>query len=677
MFLCIFSITINTTSATAQRTVRVAYLSEMFGFYTMEENGGYSGYNYDYLMNIAQHTNWKIEFVEISEGSVTASILKAFDMLEAGELDLVGPLSPTESDYENFEVSNRNYGVYRYNIYSARNNYAVTEDNYFLQDSISIALVESFTDLNSKFIQLTEARGLTYDITYVKTHQDSIDMLLNEDVETILNLDMSSNAQYLDYLTTVDRIPFYFASTKGNTDLIAELDEAIRKVEIIEPDIHQILLEKYFGIRYEGNFLFTDEEKAQLENKNSFKVGLLRDMPPYQFINDKGENAGITIEVMDKLSEVIGMTFEVVWFNTTDDLVKATNEHKIDMVGSMALDYELAQNLDVVFTNSYISSGVYWIRNKNEIADPDILYHYVSSNIPFYSDEELTMVLDIKSAMKTMDSNGSVSIFCDPYVAEYYIDSLSLENIETQAVSNVLSTITFGVVSHIDESLIGMLNRAIMFIDSYELDEIIFRNTMVVPEYTLYDVFMDFAIEILIGVSIIATLIIWYINRNSKKFKELSRRDSLTKLYNSGYFHEYAESKTKRITKGCLVLIDIDYFKQVNDTYGHQAGDTINKSVASRLKEHFRDYDMIARLGGDEFVILLEELLPIEELELRCSKVLEQLADTSNEVPVTLSIGGYIFKGSTAYKDLYHNADQELYKVKEKGRNGFSFTLQE
>ncbi len=161
---------------------------------------------------------------------------------------------------------------------------------------------------------------------------------------------------------------------------------------------------------------------------------------------------------------------------------------------------------------------------------------------------------------------------------------------------------------------------------------------------------------------------------NNKKLEVKSQQDSLTKLYNAGYFHEYAEEKVVQLDNGCLILIDIDFFKDVNDTHGHQAGDTVLKNVAKTLEKQFRSNDIIARLGGDEFVILLEKEVAKEFLEERCKNILEELSAEHHEVPVSLSIGGYIFKEPKEYKDLYKLADEILYKVKEKGRNGFEFT---
>ncbi len=664
------------TAQAESKTVKAAFLPEMYGFYVIQENGDYSGYNYDYLMNVVQHTNWNLEFVVIEEGTVSQSLAKAEEMMIAGELDLVGPYSGTSARFDDFETGERNYGVYRYNYYSLLNNYAISQDNYFLQDVLTVGMVEYYADLNEDLFRLMDVFGIEIQPVYVQSHSEMIDLLLNEEVDTIINLDMSSHAEYLDFLTTVQRIPFYFASTKGNSELMAELDDAIGKIEIIEPDIHQRLLATYFGVQYAGDFTLLNEEQSLLSQQDCFKVGFLSDVPPYQFIDQEGECTGISVEFIGKLEEIMGVPFEIYWYDTLEEISYALKSQEIDLVGTLSNNYRLAHSLDVTLTLPYISSGVYWLRSVNEVANPKPLYHYVSDSIPFYSNEELSIAWDIKATLDEMEKSGTVSVICDPYITDYYLSLYAYHNIEVQAVSHVLNELTFGVGSHIDENTIGLINRAINYVDTYELDEIIFRNTSVNTEYTMTDFLRAHAPKILAVLVVIALTLIWFFYNNSIRFKELSRRDGLTGLYNAGYFHSYAESKIPHLGSGTLIIVDIDYFKNVNDNFGHQKGDDTIKAVAEILKSHFRTDDIVARLGGDEFVALLGHSVEKEELERRSQEILEELSHPDKAVPVTLSIGGYSFSSSTSYSELYKKADDVLYQVKEKGRNGFLFQKQ-
>lgn len=655
-----------------KETIKVGFLSEMKGFYEMEENGGYSGYNCDYLQNLAQYNKWDLEFVEISQGNLSDSMKKAEEMLESGEIDLLGPVAENSGKLENFEYGD-NYAVSRYCFYSARNNYLITQENYFLQNTLRVALINGMDEVNDSFLALYQDEIENLEVVYVDSQQECLNLLFTQKVDTMLCLDMSENSQYLDYLTTIDHIPLYFVAKKGNSALISQLDEGIALVEMASQNLHNQLMDAYFGMRYEGEFYFLETELAMLAEIDSLKVGFLKDVPPYQYFDKNGKAMGVSLDIFAKLGEILGIDFEIVWIDQPEDLLTAVAEGKVDILATLPLDYQWSHDFPIVFTDPYLSSGVYWLSSENQVENPEIYYHYVSGNIPFYSDEELTMVMDIEKSMVTMSEKGSISIFCDPHIAEYYLDSLRLQNINVNAVSNVRSDITMGVGSHLDVALIGLLNRGILFLDSHEVDEILYINGKVEAEYSFNDFFRDYSATIFCIFFILAGFIILYILRNSRKFKEMSRRDGMTKLYNSGYFHEYAEDRTKKLDSGSLILIDIDYFKQVNDNYGHHAGDLVIKDVASKLQKYFRANDMVGRLGGDEFGILLEYFCNTAELEQRCRKILEELSSEENDVPVTLSIGGYIFDKNLPYKELYNNADKFLYKVKESGRNSYAF----
>lgn len=653
--------------------IRVAFLPDMHGFYKIEENGSFSGVNYDYLMNVAQYTGWEYEFVVIEEGLVSTSLLKAQEMLKAGEIDLLGPFSSTSANFDEFESGENNYGVYRYNLYSARNNYAITEDNYFLQDTLHVGLVESYTDLNNTFLHLMEEVGIPLELHYVDTHSESIELLLAEGVDAIINLDMSINAEYLDYLSTIQRIPFYFVSTKGNIALMQTLDEAIEYMEIVEPYIQENLREKYFGTHYYGDFLFTDEEQSSLSKLDSFKVGMLKSEPPYQFINQEGEYTGITLDILKKIEEILGIPFEFIWYDSHDQLFTALELQDIDMIGTIPNDYKLAHSLNVTLSNPYLSSSAYWLTSVNEVENPTFIYHFVSSNIPFFSAELLSSTENVLSDLEQMDKYGTYSIFCDPYVTEYYMSLYQYENIEVKAVTDVLSEISFGIGNHIDVNLIGMINRAILYLDTYEIDEIIFHNTSVTPEYGFWDFIYEHAFKIYSIILFFIICIAISVYNTLKRFKDLSRRDSLTKLFNSGYFHEYAEEKAKKVSNGALILIDIDYFKDVNDNHGHHIGDEIIKQVAKNMMKFYDTHSFNARVGGDEFAIFIDQSMDKSILEEKTKDFLLAMELNDTGIPITLSIGGFLFDDATNYTTLYKNADAILYKVKEKGRNGYLF----
>ena len=166
------------------------------------------------------------------------------------------------------------------------------------------------------------------------------------------------------------------------------------------------------------------------------------------------------------------------------------------------------------------------------------------------------------------------------------------------------------------------------------------------------------------------------------KLRRLAHYDSLTGLANRSQFRrrlEQALERGARRQRGvALMMIDLDRFKAVNDTLGHQAGDRMLVMVAKRLRACLRECDKVARLGGDEFTVTLEELRAPDEAAAIAQKIVEAISRPfmvgGQEFYVTPSIGITLHPLDGGDADtLIRNADTAMYQVKAGGRNGFKF----
>ncbi|MBL8532293.1 MAG: EAL domain-containing protein [Betaproteobacteria bacterium] len=162
----------------------------------------------------------------------------------------------------------------------------------------------------------------------------------------------------------------------------------------------------------------------------------------------------------------------------------------------------------------------------------------------------------------------------------------------------------------------------------------------------------------------------------------LAYYDELTDLPNRTLFHEKVEhgiALAHRSSKPlALLFIDLDRFKLINDTLGHDAGDALLVAAAQRLKDCIRKSDLVARLGGDEFVVMLEELRHPEDAAITAKKIIGVLSQPFNlngvEMQISASIGITLFPDDAhAPGELIKNADAAMYRAKERGRNGYQF----
>jgi two-component system cell cycle response regulator len=167
-------------------------------------------------------------------------------------------------------------------------------------------------------------------------------------------------------------------------------------------------------------------------------------------------------------------------------------------------------------------------------------------------------------------------------------------------------------------------------------------------------------------------------NAYHEEIYRLTTIDGLTQVFNKRYFMETLErelSRSRRYSRELsLVIFDIDHFKNVNDTYGHLAGDYILKQLAELVKQNIRREDFLARYGGEEFAVILPELERPQAIKM-AEKVIKLISDydflfEGNHIPITVSIGVATLNEDTAEGiDFIKIADNNLYEAKKTGRD--------
>src|SRR6185369_14505640 len=171
--------------------------------------------------------------------------------------------------------------------------------------------------------------------------------------------------------------------------------------------------------------------------------------------------------------------------------------------------------------------------------------------------------------------------------------------------------------------------------------------------------------------------------RTQEQIYKMAYYDALTSLPNRRLLLDrlnQALAQAKRYKRSmALMFMDIDNFKRVNDTLGHDMGDELLKIVAGRLRACVREMDTVCRQGGDEFIIVLTEIAHSQVVAVIANKIIETISDPislqENELHITTSIGiaVYPIDGTDDEKELMKKADTALYEAKNKGKNGFMF----
>lgn len=165
------------------------------------------------------------------------------------------------------------------------------------------------------------------------------------------------------------------------------------------------------------------------------------------------------------------------------------------------------------------------------------------------------------------------------------------------------------------------------------------------------------------------------IKEREEQMTMLAQTDQLTGLNNKATFRMLAQTNLNRRIecRHALLMIDVDGFKNINDTYGHDFGDKVLVAVATQLKACFRSSDIVGRVGGDEFMVLMTDISCEKAAKRKikgvCAAIRAVKILGNEHMPISVSIGVTFFTGKKSFEPIFAEADAALYRAKENGKN--------
>lgn len=177
-----------------------------------------------------------------------------------------------------------------------------------------------------------------------------------------------------------------------------------------------------------------------------------------------------------------------------------------------------------------------------------------------------------------------------------------------------------------------------------------------------------------ISLFLVVSIVLLLTEKYLMKLAQQAKRDMMTGLYNKMTLTRYVDVALRNNNSGFLLILDVDNFKRLNDTYGHPAGDKVLISIASILQAHFNEHGMVGRLGGDEFCVYTSSISKAKMIE-KANGVCKDVAELSISgiYGVSCSIGVASCEGKRNVIEAYAAADQALYHSKQLGKNCCSF----
>lgn len=441
----------------------------------------------------------------------------------------------------------------------------------------------------------------------------------------------------------------------------------------------------------ESRLELTKQEQLWLQQVEVIRLCTDPDWMPYEGIDEQNRHSGIMSDFHQLWSDMLDKPVEVQLTDSWQQSLQFMEQGKCDVLSS-------AQ--DVASRRHYLS-----------VTDPFIFYPFAVATQPdnhFIID--LQPLMDKRFAM--VEGYAGVEIMRKRYpeidlvlvdtarkglmMAEKgkvfgFIDTVPSINYQTLKhgvtlikINGVLDehyAMSIGIRKDLPE-LLAIYNKAIAATRDADRQRILNNWLSLTFQYQF-----DYTLvwKVVLGVGVVLSLFFYHyfmVNRHNRELQQVNRQlealshsDHLTGIPNRYYLHQAFEAELKRYQRYrqvfSLLIMDIDHFKQINDSYGHVVGDEILKRLAQLLAEHIRESDVVGRWGGEEFLILCPatDAKGARALAEHIRQWISQTNFSLGRMEITASFGVTDYRDDELLEETIKRADQALYQAKNEGRN--------
>lgn len=652
--------------------------------YNFNENGIEKGYSIDYMNLIANKLALQIDY----KTGIWDDFL---NMLENEQLDLMINVLKSKQREERFLFSNIPYLLLTPSMISR-----IGERDYhsFSQlEGKTIALVKgyhSYDRVKKEYpnVKIFPTENTLDMIKAVSEKKADVAYGLKDVLEYNINKHLISNLKIANNIDD-EKFGFYFAYTKGNTllkSIIAKAEKLISKNEIEE--LNNKWFKKISQVEHVSkDFLFSPEEINYLEKKKSIKMCVDPSALPYEGISKDGKYIGMISDIINQLNKNTNINFELNVTSNWNESLNLVKDKKCDILPFTAQTISRDKYLN--FTQPYLKfptviatkDNEFFINSLDEIKDKKIgivkdyaLIELIKYHYPNIKIEE---VKDTKEGLEKVSNNSIYAFLGSLPTVSYNRQKYNILNVK---ISGKIPEDLLGRIAIRNDELIlqNILNKAINSLKDDDTERIKNKWITIVKEKNFNTKLLIQIISTLVFIFILIVMFLIYrsnlkLTLLNKKLEKLSQTDKLTSLYNRTKLDSILENelkiKKRYKTDLCLVIADIDFFKNINDTYGHTVGDIILKEFSSILSKNIRETDYIGRWGGEEFLIILSHVKSNEAKSIT-ENLRKKIEETTfyNNIHVTASFGIYDCKDEDPTKCL-SKADKALYEAKEANRN--------
>ena len=440
---------------------------------------------------------------------------------------------------------------------------------------------------------------------------------------------------------------------------------------------------------------FSQQEREYLQAKKVITMCIDPNWMPFEGFDAKGNYVGMTSHYFEIFQKDIGIPVKVLKTKTWAESLEAAKARKCDIISLAMMTPERKKYMNV--TSPYLSIPLVLATRIDApfIDDFRLIKRHKIGIVKGYAYNELIRkkypnieIIDVKDFNEGLQkvADGELYGFIGTLATIGYTVQKNFAT-ELKISGKFSEKWELGIAVRNDEPLLlSIFEKEIQKLSPDQKQAIL--NKYISGQYIEKKNFI-LMLKILAVLALAGLLGVYHYRKLAKMHKELQSlkdalqiqidRDSMTDLYNRRYFYTVANDMinlSHREKKSLsVIMIDIDFFKKINDTYGHAVGDIVIKKFAEIMIEHTRKSDIVARMGGEEFVILLPntDLEGARKISLILREAVEKEVIKINDtisVSFTISIGvTVVAQNELEIDDALNRADKALYHAKKSGRN--------
>lgn len=691
------------TGAAEGKDIRVGCI-DIQNFLTVSDSNIATGYAAEYLDKISSYTGWTYTYVK---GSWTDCL----KWLREGKIDLLMPAERSDDRMNDFLFSKIECCSDYAAMIAMNDNDKLFYEDFESFDDINVGMIYG-NYLNNEFDDYEKKHGFHTRRVYY-TEMEHMNAALERGV---IDAAVTGNMFYYPnqkIIAKMNNMPAYFITSKNRPDIMEELDKAL--IELQNNNVY--FLHELYNKYYKNMNLalsFTRAEKNFIRNSNEYTILFDKNEYPLEWYNEETNSfEGIYVDIARIIERESGLKFKYAAPPSGKNAWDALSDGDADLLGSVYASPAVNMNYNFNFTNPYYNISESIIARRGEdlnlftpINTAILEMHKGTKNL--LADEfpqwNLKTYNSVNDCLKAVN-DGVTDIACINALTLQTQSYMNNDNNFIILLTNYLTLpVSIGISSDQPEILKRILDKAITKIDVNEVNKNVLKNTIlykkdlsiteVVSKYPLY----IFSVITVISVLALAGMILFRSNKlmarqnrvleeknqQLKKAAELeaelrheSEVDALTTLKNKktgeSICVDYIASHSDE--HSALMVIDIDNFKYVNDTYGHLFGDEVLKRIGAALFLVSGNNDVAARIGGDEFIVFMKNVKDENVIRNKAEQIAASIERIEKEkLCISCSIGIAInINNVRSYEELFELSDKALYAAKKTGKNKYVF----